>query len=189
MLASDDSRSPVSRSSLTAVVRPSAAAWDNRVYSAVTRLIVTIECGSMNSRKAVCWARVPPNPSGTALSTFVLTIRPNCWTMTAANAQIAMVEAVRSPTPRKWKLGRKVYPARRSGMISTSAWATMPSVALPARTAIIFQVHRSGSATSSGCVPNQNQTRPAIATTFASTGDHMNAPNRPRALRFSPSSV
>ncbi|CPU65164.1 Uncharacterised protein [Mycobacteroides abscessus] len=117
---------------------------------------------------------------------------PTCSRRTAANVHRATWPADRRPMP--WRPNRRCQrkPARHSGTTRMSAWAATPSVAVPARSAILVPSHCVRSSTfpvAAGPYSAMNAANPAIDTTLLSTGAHMNGPNCPRALRTCPSSV
>ena len=93
--------------------------------------------------------------------------------------------ALPSPWPRNPHTGRNRNPLRYSGTTSTSAWATTPSVALPASSVIMSDVHASGGSPPSGNPPKMTRkaTRPAIAITLLTAGAHMYGPKMLRAFR------
>ena len=76
---------------------------------------------------------------------------------------------------------------RRSGTMSTSAWAATPRVAVPASSQIIGPVH----SLTGICLPKAKRktTRPAMATRLATAGAHMYAAKWPRAFSTCPSRV
>ena len=122
------------------------------------------------------------------VSTRELTKYPSWPTVTAAKAHMAIREADPSPLPRIPQTGRKRSPVARSEGMSTRAWAAMPSVALPPRTAIIVGLH-SDTGACSGVPVTRNHVSPAMATTLARAGAHMKAANRLCAVSTCPRSV
>ncbi len=128
-----------------------------------------IEYGSMNSSQAFCEAKIAGSLPEAPESTFDCTIPASWPATTIRKVQPARRLMCRSPTPRHWKSGRRVSPARRQKNISTAVCTTIPPVAVAARTAIIEGVHAS---TRTCCPPKSrmNAPKPAIDTMLLTIG-------------------
>ena len=192
-------RSAIDTSSRTARVSPVAAWLDSRVNIAVSRETVTSECGSMKMVNALLYATLLATSGAwpvtwpAAVVIRVTTRMPTWPAASAANVQPATRPAVLRPARRQSHRGRKRKPIRRSGTTRTSAWATMPIVAVAPRKAIGRGPQAAGSDSGPSRVYRpytaMNAPKPTIDTTLLTTGAHMYGPKLPRALSTWPSSV
>src|SRR5699024_1895361 len=95
------------------------------------------------------------------------------------------------PESRNEKIGVNRNPLRYSGIISTTAWETIPAVAVPATSHIRVEFQISGVAAVWSYLPNIHRytPRPMIETMLFNTGAHMYGPKLSRAFNTWPRRV
>src|SRR5512142_903980 len=176
------STTPVSRrlwdrSAVTRARSRRAAARLIRGRAPVITVTAMTAYGIWNSTVALAYAATVPVPAPEAIRVATTDIT---WAAAAeASVQPAIAAIRRMPTPRGSRCSRSRNPARRPAATRTAIWAATPAVVPPAnsRTCGTVSVARS-------VVPPTRTypSRTAMTTRLLTTGAHIGAAKRPRAL-------